>query len=347
MFRTADIVEIADRLRGTAEVFAGKSMLFAGGRGFLGRYFQAVFAELNRRLSKPCRLIVIDNMITTNTDERVEDPSFTYLTRDAADPVAIEGPLDYVVNAAGIASPFYYRAYPLETLRAAVDGTRNLLELALAKRARFTFFSSSEIYGDPDPRHIPIQESYRGNVAAMGPRACYDESKRLGETLCYIYHTHLGLHTNVIRPFNVYGPGMQELDYRVLPNFASAIKGGRALRVYGSGRQTRTFCYATDAIDGFVRVIARGIAGEAYNVGTEGPEIGIADLVDRIERVLGRGVAREQVEYPDSYPADEPNRRCPDIRKARLQLGFAPAVELDEGLRRFFAWTDAHYRGTP
>jgi len=140
---------------------------------------------------------------------------------------------------------------------------------------------------------------------------------------------------------------MQELDYRVLPNFASAIKGGRALRVYGSGRQTRTFCYVTDALDGFVRVIARGIAGEAYNIGAEGPEIGIADLVDRIERVLGRAVAREQVEYPDSYPADEPNRRCPDIRKARLQLGFVPAVELDEGLRRFFAWTDAHYRGTP
>jgi UDP-glucuronate decarboxylase len=180
---------------------------------------------------------------------------------------------------------------------------------------------------------MPIQESYRGNVAAMGPRACYDESKRLGETLCYIYHTHLGLHTNVIRPFNVYGPGMQELDYRVLPNFASALKGARALRVYGSGRQTRTFCYVTDALDGFIRVIARGIAGEAYNIGTEGPEIGIADLVDRIERVLGRAVAREQVEYPDSYPALP---RYPQSAAAagfrargRARRGFAPFLRLD------------------
>ena len=196
--------------------------------------------------------------------------------------------------------------------------------VARGKDARFCFFSSSEIYGDPDPKHVPTPESYRGNVACQGPRACYDESKRLGETLCYVYHELHGVSTNTIRPFNVFGPGMQETDYRVLPNFANRIKGGRALNVYGTGRQTRTFCYVTDAMVGFLLTVLGGVPGEAYNIGNPEPEISMFDLVERIEGVLGHEVEKNLVEYPDSYPADEPNRRCPDIRKARLQLGFEP-----------------------
>ena len=137
----------------------------------------------------------------------------------------------------------------------------------------------------------------------MGPRASYDESKRLGETLCYIYHTKLGVPTNTIRPFNVFGPGMRETDYRVLPNFANNIKGQRPLRIYGTGEQTRTYCYVTDAMNGFLRVIARGVPGEPYNVGNPNPEIRVFDLVKRIEKVLGSPVQTELVEHPDSYPA--------------------------------------------
>ena len=342
----SDIAEIGERLGEVADAFAGKRMVLAGG-GFLGRYFRATISHLNRhRFSEPCELVVIDNLITTSTDEVIDGDHCSFLQTDVADPVDIEGPVDFVVNAAGIASPFYYRAYPLETLRAAVDGTRNLLELAQAKGARFTFFSSSEIYGDPDAKNIPTQESYRGNVACMGPRACYDESKRLGETLCFIYHGHHGLWTNTIRPFNVYGPGMQESDYRILPNFASNIKAGRTLKVYGSGKQTRTYCYVTDALNGFFRVIEKGVAGEAYNIGTSGPEIGVVDLIKRIETVLDDAIPRDHIDYPDSYPADEPNRRCPDIRiKARLQLGYEPQIELDDGLDRYFTWADKHYTG--
>jgi UDP-glucuronate decarboxylase len=220
-----------------------------------------------------------------------------------------------------------------------------MLNLATAHDARFTFFSSSEIYGDPDPKHVPIQESYRGNVSCQGPRACYDESKRTGETLCYIFHSTEGTHTNVIRPFNVFGPGMQETDYRVLPNFASRIKGGLPLHVYGSGNQTRTFCYITDAMVGFMLVILKGVAGEAYNIGNPKPEISMVDLVKRIEKVSTRDVAYDIVEYPDSYPADEPNRRAPDIRKAGLQLKYEPGVDLDNGLKRFLDWSDTVYTG--
>ena len=214
-----------------------------------------------------------------------------------------------------------------------------------AAGARFTFFSSSEIYGDPDPSHIPTPESYRGNVACRGPRACYDESKRVGEALTYIYHDKYGTSTTTIRPFNVYGPGMQERDYRILPNFASRIKAGKPLSVYGRGSQTRTYCYISDALAGFLLTIARGVPGEAYNIGNPTPEISVLDLVKAIERVLGRSIPYNVIEYPDSYPADEPTRRCPDIRKARLQLQFEPKVDLEEGLRRYLTWTDKFYTG--
>ena len=345
----SDIAEIADRLKDEARAFSGKTVLLTGARGFLGRYFMEMFARLNAGvLKKPVRLIALDNMITAGKEgAAVPDyPHVSFVRHDVIEPFPWDEPLHYVIHAAGIASPFYYRAYPLETLEVAVRGTRNMLELAHRHQARFAFFSSSEIYGDPDPKHVPMGESYRGNVACQGPRACYDESKRVGETLCYIFHEKHGVATNTIRPFNVFGPGMQETDYRVMPNFASRIKAKKPLNIYGSGRQTRTFCYVTDAVVGFLLVVLKGVPGEAYNIGTPTPEISMLDLVHRIEKVLGRAVERNVIEYPDSYPADEPNRRSPDIRKARLQLGYAPTVDLDEGLKRFLAWSDSNYTGT-
>jgi UDP-glucuronate decarboxylase len=344
----SDIAEIVDRLAVPAQEFAGKTVLLTGGRGFLGRYFMEIFAELNRRvLKKPCQLVALDNLITAGKEGSVitEYPHTSFVQHDVIKPYKWKGPLHYVIHAAGIASPFYYRAYPLETLEVAINGTRNMLELADKHQARFSFFSSSEIYGDPDPKHVPTPESYRGHVSCQGPRACYDESKRVGETLCHIFHEKHGTHTNTIRPFNVYGPGMQETDYRVLPNFANRIKGNRPLNIYGTGNQTRTYCYITDAMVGFLLTILKGVPGEAYNIGNPKPEISLVDLVKRIETVMGRQVTYNIIEYPDSYPADEPNRRCPDIRKARLQLDYEPSVSLEAGLKRFFDWSDTVYSG--
>jgi UDP-glucuronate decarboxylase len=190
-----------------------------------------------------------------------------------------------------------------------------------------------------------MQESYRGNVSSQGPRACYDESKRVGETLCYIFHEYFGVHTNIIRPFNVYGPGMQESDYRVLPNFGSRLKADKPFNVYGTGNQTRTFCYLTDAMVGFLRVILSGVPGETYNIGNPKPEISVMELIDVMARVIGRPIERNVIDYPDSYPADEPLRRCPDIRKAKLQLGYEPQVKIEDGLERFLNWTGANYTG--
>ena len=345
MFQT-DIEEIAHGLEDISEKLSGKTILITGGRGFLGRYFIETFNYLNKNiLNKPIKTIALDNLITSGAAGS-EIPSYEnveFINHNVINPFKAKEKLDFIIHAAGIASPFYYRAFPIETLEVAINGTRNMLELAKNHKSRFTFFSSSEIYGDPDAKNVPIQESYKGNVSCQGPRACYDESKRVGETLCYIYHSLEGTKTNVIRPFNVYGPGMQENDYRVLPNFASQIKKGKSLKIYGSGNQTRTFCYVTDAIQGFLRVITSGIPGEPYNIANVSPEISIMDLVKKIMAISNNPINYDVVDYPDSYPADEPNRRAPDIKKAKVQLGYIPKVSLDEGLKRFLKWTDANY----
>ena len=346
----SDIDEIVRRLGAATQALAGKHVLLTGAAGFLGRYFCAVFAALNRGvLSKPVHVTAMDNLITGTPPDggAFADKAIRFVQADVAKPQKIDAKVDYIIHTASIASPFHYRRYPVETLDVAVNGTRNLLELAKAKRARFTFFSSSEIYGDPDPAHVPTMESYRGNVSSMGPRACYDESKRVGETLCYIFHEHFDVETTCIRPFNVYGPGMRESDYRVLPNFASGIKAGRPLRIYGTGKQTRTYCYITDAMVGFYQVVLRGLPGQPYNIGSAAPEISVHQLVEAIEKMLGRKIERQVIEHPDSYPADEPQRRCPDLRKAMSHLDFRPERTLEEGLRRFLEWTDRTYTGNP
>lgn len=345
----SDIHEIADRLKDAAAPLAGKNILLTGGRGFLGRYFTRALVRLNETTLKksPCKITVLDNLITAGKEGSKAEkfPNCKIIKHDIIKPFKLTTKVDYILHAAGIASPFYYRAYPLQTLEVATAGTQNMLEAAKAHHARVIFFSSSEIYGDPDPRFVPIQESYRGNVSCQGPRACYDESKRLGETLCYIFHELHGVSVSTVRPFNVFGPGMQESDYRVLPNFASRIKGNLPLHIYGTGNQTRTFCYITDAIVGFMLALIKGVPGEAYNIGNPEPELSMVALADRIEKILKRKVPRVISQYPDSYPADEPLRRCPDIRKARLQIGYEPEVDFNEGLRRFFSWTDTVYTG--
>ncbi len=346
-FHAADIAEIVNRLGKSAEAFAGKHVVLTGAVGFLGLYFTAVFQALNKSvLKKPVRVTALDSLITGKRPEvALADKHIRFTEADVTKPVKVDGQVDYIIHAAGIASPFHYRRYPLETLSVAVDGTRNLLELARHTRARFAFFSSSEIYGDPDPAHVPTMESYRGYVASMGPRACYDESKRAGETLCYIYHDSFDVETTCIRPFNVFGPGMRETDYRVLPNFASAVKSGRPLRIYGTGRQTRTYCYVTDAMVGFLLAVLKGLPGHPYNIGAAAPEVSVHELVSAVERALGRKLERQVIEHPDSYPADEPQRRCPDLHKAMTHLDYRDERTLEEGLKRFFDWTQRHYTG--
>jgi len=329
--------------------FAGKTIAITGGRGFLGRYFCEVFDLLNREyLDEPCEIHVYDTMITAGQageDERPRE-NFFFSTADVAAPLfsPVLEP-DYILHCAGIASPYYYRKFPLETIAAAVDGGRNVLSWARRAGARVLVFSSSEIYGNPVAEEIPTPETYPGRVPSMGARACYDESKRLAETLVSVYHKLHNLSACVVRPFNVYGPGMQAADYRVLPTIAAKLLDGEAMTVYGEGRQTRTFCYITDAIRGFLLALRYGAPGEAYNIGNPAPEISMLDLMATIADICPwLTVAWQTCPYPESYPADEPMRRCPSIAKARGELEYEPKIDLSTGLGRFFGWAREAYR---
>ena len=346
-FLQSDIDEIAERLD-ARQKFEGKTVLITGAGGFLGRYFIEVFEKFNQSyFNNPVKVIAVDNLITSGQigPKIIEDVNVDFVEHDVTKKFDTKQPVDYIMHAAGIASPHYYKKYPLETLEVAITGTKNMLSLAQEKKSKFLFFSSSEIYGDPDSNNIPTSESYRGNVSCLGPRACYDESKRVGETLCYIFQHKFNVHTNIVRPFNLYGPGMQEEDLRVLPNFASKIKSKLPLKIYGDGKQTRTFCYITDAITGLLKVVLDGKKGEVYNIGNPSPEVSILDIVKSIQQVLKRDIPFDVIEYPESYPSGEPYRRCPDIQKAKDGINYIPEINFDEGLKRFLTWTDENYEG--
>jgi UDP-glucuronate decarboxylase len=350
----ADLAHIARNLAEDFAGMAGKRLLIVGGAGFLGYYLVQAALHWNRAGgTAPISVTVFDNYIRGAPAWLVAldgDPNLRLRRHDITHPLPADmGDFDYVIHAASIASPTYYRRYPIETMDANVGGLRRLLDHALAQKARgrpisgFLFYSTSEIYGDPDPAHIPTPETYRGNVSCTGPRACYDESKRYGETLCVNFAAVHDLPVKIARPFNNYGPGLKISDRRVLPDFARDVLAGRDIVMLSDGAPTRTFCYIADAIVGYYRILMRGRPGEAYNIGTEVPEISMAALADKVAATArdlhgyaGRVV--RQASDDAAYLVDNPNRRCPDIAKARREFGYDPAIGIDEGLRRALIW---------
>ena len=342
-----DIQQIIDGLGNCEEKLSNSSILLTGASGFLGKYFMAVLSGIKEKFPKSnLRVVAIDNYTTSRREEIAQSDigdHVEWIYADAKLASELPDKFDYIIHAAGIASPQHYRAKPLETIYVAVDVTRSLLERAKQDSARFLFFSSSEIYGDPIASEIPTKETYRGNVTSRGPRACYDESKRLGETLCWVYSENYGVHASVVRPFNVYGPGMMPTDYRVLPNFAWSIASGKEITIYGNGNQTRTFCYIIDAMIGFFKVLVESEKPDVFNVGNPSPEISVNDLIRVIGNVLEMTPKISHMRYPDSYPSDEPMRRCPDINKIQTILNYSPSVNLEEGLKRFFRWSEMYY----
>lgn len=207
----------------------------------------------------------------------------------------------------------------------------------------FLFYSTSEIYGDPPSESIPTPETYRGNVSCTGPRACYDESKRYGETLCVNFAQEYDLPIRIARPFNNYGPGLKITDRRVLPDFARNVLEGRDIEMLSDGSPTRTFCYVADAVTGYYKILVRGRDGEPYNIGTESPEVSMSELAERVARIAAdlfgyEGQVVRQPSTDSEYLTDNPNRRCPVIDKARSELDYDPGITLDEGLRRSLLW---------
>ncbi|MBI2034165.1 MAG: NAD-dependent epimerase/dehydratase family protein [Candidatus Levybacteria bacterium] len=338
-----DLGNIVDGIKKDAHLLSGKTMLISGGEGFLGSYILGAIALLNKKiLKRPCRVISIDNYITGRKKrfaQEISDSNFTFLERNVIEAFNIEEKIDYIIHAAGLASPVYYQKYPIETIESAIFGAKNLLEIARRKKVKsFLYFSSSEIYGDPEPNFIPTPEIYRGNVSSIGPRACYDESKRLGETLCMVYHSRYRVPVKIVRPFNIYGPGMSPDDYRVIPTFLTSAIGKKPISVYDSGNQTRTFCYITDAVIGFFKVLMSKQDGEIYNIGNDKNEINMLELARIISSLFQYKINIRTVAYPNTYPKDEPHRRCPDLTKIKKSLLYSPEISLEQGLKRVIKW---------
>lgn len=343
-----DLNSVLLDIKKEAKPLEGKTILISGGSGFIGSYINAVLFLLNKKvLKKPVQVISVDNYITgfrTNFLIDINDKNFRFLHYDVRLPLTLNEPIDYIIHAAGLASPYYYKKYPLETIESAILGAKNLLELARVSRSKsFLFFSSSEIYGDPDPEHVPTPETYVGRVSSVGPRACYDESKRLAETLCITYHDLYKIPIKIIRPFNVYGPGMRHTDYRVIPTFLYSGLRGKNLPVHDKGNQTRTFCYISDALTAIFKVLISGKNGSVYNVGNNKPEISMYELASIICELLSNGVKPRRKSYPSNYPAGEPQRRCPDLTKIKTELGYQPKVDLREGLKKSLVWFKHEY----
>jgi UDP-glucuronate decarboxylase len=349
-----DLEAVCGDLREEFGALAGRKLLITGGGGFLGYYLvQAALHWNQTRGGAPIDVTVFDNYmrgVPRWLEALSGDPHLTLSRHDMIQPLPKDmGHFDYVIHAAGIASPMYYRAQPVKCIDANINGLRNLLDYAVAERdagrplSGFLFYSSSEIYGDPAADAIPTPETYRGNVSCTGPRACYDESKRFGETLCVTFAQHEGLPVRIARPFNNYGPGLKITDGRVLPDFARDVIAGRDIVMFSDGSPKRTFCYATDAITGYYKVLVRGRDGESYNVGIDRPEISMARLaelvIENARELFGYGgkVVLGQAAEAD-YLVDNPNRRCPVIDKARAHLGYDPKVTVEDGVYRSLVW---------
>ena len=350
-----DLAYICGNLEEELGRMAGKRLLITGGAGFLGYYLVQAALHFNSSVGRaqPIRLTVWDSFIRGRPSwlsALSGTPNLEVEERDLI--VPLPEPMqtyEWIIHAAGIASPPYYRKHPLRTIDANINGLRNLLEHGVRQQdgatplEGFLFYSSSEIYGDPQPEAIPTPETYRGNVSCTGPRACYDESKRFGETLCVIYAQQHGIPTKMARPFNNYGPGLKITDKRVIPDFARDILAGRDIVMYSDGTPRRTFCYSADAIIGYYKVLVKGHAGEPYNIGIEKPEISMTELaqkaIDTAKDLFGyRGRLIHDANPEGQYLVDNPNRRCPNIDKAREHLGYNPTIHVDEGLRRALIW---------
>ncbi len=353
-----DLDVMVDNLADELRAISGRNFLIAGGAGFLGYYLVQTALHWNKRnQSRPqITVTVLDNFIrgVPKWLTALQSNSLQLLQHDITQPLPTSLPSQqYLVHAASIASPIYYRRHPIETMDANVNGLWNILNYCLAQTKQtgpvegVLFYSSSEIYGDPTPENIPTPETYRGSVSCTGPRACYDESKRFGETLCVNFANQHGIPVKTARPFNNFGPGLKISDRRVIADFARDILAGRDIVLLSDGSAKRTFCYVTDAITGYYKVLVKGTPGEAYNIGVETPEISMSDLARKmtslsLELFDYKGKVVHQQSDDQEYLVDNPNRRCPVITKARESLGYNPGVTLDEGLRRALIWYSAN-----
>ena len=301
-------------------------VLVTGGAGFIGSHLCDLL------LAHGHAVVCMDSLLTGNVQNiaHIHDPRFLFVKHDVTNYIMVDGPLDYVLHFASPASPIDYLELPIQTLKVGALGTHRALGVAKARGARFLLASTSEVYGDPLVH--PQQEDYWGNVNPVGPRGVYDEAKRFAEAMTMAYHRFHGVDTRIVRIFNTYGPRMRLTDGRAIPTFIRQALNGEALTVAGDGSQTRSFTHYSDLVEGIWRLMNAPV-NDPVNIGNPN-EMTLLDLAKMIVRLSGSASAIRFV----PLPVDDPKVRQPDITRARGMLGWAPKVDVEQGLRETIDW---------
>lgn len=324
------------------EAYKDAAVLITGCNGFIGVWLCNFFDYINAEYGLNIDVVGVDVQLKANTN--IVNVQYRY--RNICDFVYSDtDKFDYIFNCAGIANPSSYMRDPIATLDVSYIGTHNILEYAKDNDVKSVVcFSSSEVYGSPEPEYIPTSEDHVGRIHTYSNRSCYDVGKLVLETLCYTYHDQYNVPVKVVRPFNLYGPFMD--DTRVVPNFIRKVLAGEPLNVYGDGEQTRTFCYMIDAMVYLLKISVSGKNGQIYNVGTSSPEITMPELVTKLGEAAGMELDYKLIPYPEDYPGDEPRRRCPDISKVMNLTGYEPQIHISYGLRRTYNYFKEKYDTT-
>jgi dTDP-glucose 4,6-dehydratase len=308
-------------------------ILLTGGAGFLGSHL----AE--RLLGEGHAVVCMDNLITgrvENIDHLVGKDGFEFIKHDVSKFIVVKGNIDYVMHLASPASPVDYLNHPIKTLKVGSLGTHNALGVAKKHNAKFFLASTSEVYGDPLVN--PQPETYWGNVNPIGPRGVYDEAKRFAEAITLAYHRSHGIDTKIVRIFNTYGERMRHQDGRVVPNFIDQALKGESLTVYGDGKQTRSFCYVSDLVEGIYRLMNSDL-NEPVNIGNP-IEMDMLQLADLLKKITG---SKSDIVF-EELPVNDPKVRRPDISKATELLGWEPKISPEQGLSRTVDWFRANYK---